>query len=81
MPSLSSFLPTVKPSESRSTKNAVIPLYPASASTVANTMNSPASAPLVIHILRPSSTQPSSSLRALHWSAKASEPLPTSESA
>ena len=44
MPSLSSFLPTFSPALERSTKNAVIPLYPADASTVANTKKKDASA-------------------------------------
>ena len=44
-------------------------------------MNSPASAPLVIHSLRPSSTQPSLRLVALVCRPNASDPESGSESA
>ena len=53
MPSLSSFLPTVNPGNSFSIIKAVMPLYPAAGSTVANRIKTPASLPLVIHNLRP----------------------------
>ena len=53
MPSLSSFLPTARPGRSCSTTNAVMPRWPASGSTLAMTMKSPASRALVIQSLRP----------------------------
>ena len=56
MPSLSSFLPTEKPLNPRSTAKAVMPLYPFVKSVFAKMMKSPASAPFVIHSLRPSSS-------------------------
>ena len=43
MPSLSSFLPTVKPGKSFSMRNAVMPLYPAAGSIVAKRTKRPAS--------------------------------------
>ena len=57
IPSLSSFLPTVNPEKFFSMRNAVIPLYPFDASTVANKMNSPASFAFVIQSLRPLRTK------------------------
>jgi len=58
-----------------------MPLYPISGRALAKTTYSPASAPLVIHSLRPFRTQWLPSWTALVASAKASEPLPASESA
>ena len=66
---------------SLSTRKAVIPLWRSSGCTLPKTMYSPASPPLVIHSFRPLSSQSSPSGNALSASAKASEPLPASESA
>ena len=81
MPSLFSFLPTEKPGNSRSTTNAVMPLYPFETSTLAKTMNAPASAPFVIQNFRPVSSQPSPVHSARVASANASLPLPGSDRA
>ena len=56
MPNLSSFLATENPSKFRSTTKAVIPLYPASGSIVANTIKISASFALVIQSFAPLST-------------------------
>ncbi len=81
MPSLSSFLPTVNPGAPRSTMNAVMPRYPASGFTLAKTMNTPASFPLVIHSLRPLMTKSPPSAAARVASANASLPEPASDRA
>ncbi len=81
MPSLFSFLPTENPGKSRSTRNAVIPLYPMEGSMLAKMMKKPASAPLVIQSLRPVSSQPVAVFVARASSANASLPLLGSESA
>ena len=81
MPSLSSFFPTVNPAKPRSTSSAVMPLYPAAGSSVANTMNTSASLPFVIQSLRPFRTNPSASAMARVASANASLPDPASDSA
>src|ERR1035438_10259674 len=80
-PSLSSFFPTWKPGNSRSTRNAVTPLYPAAGLALANSRKKPASAALVIHSLRPLSRKWSPRSSARVAMAKASEPDPASESA
>ena len=49
-------LPTAKPGVPGSTRNAVTPLARLAGSTVANTVMTPAWAPLVTHILEPLST-------------------------
>ena len=61
--------------------NAVTPLYPLSGSALANSRYTPASAPLVVHILRPFSTYVSPSSRARVCMANASLPDPASDSA
>ena len=81
IPSLSSFLPTLNPGASFSTMNAVMPLYPALASTVAKTINTPASFALLIHSFRPFSRYSSPRFSARVCSANASEPAPASLSA
>ena len=81
IPSLSSFLPTLKPGESRSTKKAVMPRCPALGSALAKTRNKPDSLALVIHSLRPLMTNASPFRSALVCMAKASLPDPASESA
>ena len=81
MPSLSSFLPTVKPSKPRSMRNAVMPRYPAAGSTVANTMKRSASAAFVIQSLRPESTQSVPFRAARVASENASLPEAASDSA
>src|SRR6185312_13884466 len=81
MPNLSSFLPTENPAKPRSTMNAVMPRYPAEGSTVANTMNISASAPFVIHNLRPVSTQSSPRRSARVANPNASDPEPGSDNA
>src|ERR1700732_3123553 len=78
IPSLSSFLPTVNPGKLFSIRNAVIPLYPFDASTVANRMNNPASLPFVIQSLRPLRTKSFPLSSALVCSANASDPDPAS---
>ena len=80
-PSLSSFLPTWKPGNSRSIRNAVTPLYPASGIALANSRNSPDSAALVIHNFRPVSRKWSPRSSARVAMANASEPDPASERA
>ena len=74
MPSLSSFLPTVKPGNSFSTMKAVMPLYPADGSTVASRMKTPASLALVIHSFWPFRMYSSPFSSARVCSAKASDP-------
>ena len=81
MPSLSSFFPTENPGNPRSTRNAVMPRYPASGFAFAKTMNRSASAALVIHSLRPVSAQWSPRSTARVAMAKASLPEPASERA
>ena len=78
-PSLSSFLPTWKPGNSRSIRNAVTPLYPASGLALAKSRKKPASAALVIHSLRPLSRKWSPWSSARVAMAKASEPDPASD--
>ena len=81
IPSLSFFWPTVSPGAVRSTRNAVMPRYPAAGSTVAKTMKMPASTALLIHSLRPDSSQLSPRSSAWVVSAKASLPEPASDNA
>src|SRR3990172_9338899 len=79
IPSLSSFLPTLNPDVLRSITNAVMPLYPCFGSTLANTRKMSASAPLVIHSLRPVRTQSPSCFVARVVSPNASDPEPGSD--
>ena len=81
IPSLSSFLPTVKPGVLRSTMQAVMPLWRAAGSIVAKTMKTSASFAFVIQSLRPLSTRSPPASTARVCSANASLPDPASDSA
>ena len=81
IPSLSSFLPTLSPGASAGTTKVVMPLYPASGLAFAITTKTPDCSALLIHIFSPLRMKSSPSRTALVRSAKASEPLPASESA
>ena len=80
IPILRSFLPTAKPGNPGSTRNAVIPRGPLPASTVANSVMTPACEPLEHQSLVPLRTYRSPLLTAVVRSDAASEPASGSES-
>src|SRR6185295_8221384 len=77
-PSFSSGFPTANPGASAGTTNAEIPFFPAFGSVRANTTYQEAKPALVIHAFSPSSTQVSSSRRAVVRIDEGSEPAPGS---
>ena len=79
-PILRSGLPRASPGVPRSTANSVIPPCPSSPERAA-TMSTSASPALVMNILRPSSSQPSSVRRARVVMPATSEPVPGSVTA